>query len=209
MRRNPGWGRPGFAAGNPVADERAEFRRSNGANAAVLDSPRLVSDVTASVIFASKRASAPADALARPCQSASGPAPFTDNATGAPSVRPSRRSSRMPVGSAASSRRLRTGVAPASSTANRTLPADPSNRYQLRSSRGVGFASPSPRPRPDNHGPARRDARGLFVRLFLPPHHNHCRAAGWATRFTKLLPALKLVKPSSSPPYSMANPSTR
>src|SRR5436305_15193927 len=40
------------------------------------------------------------------------------------------------------------------------------------------------------------------------PHHDHCRAAGWTIRFTTLLPALKLVKPSASPPYSIANTST-
>jgi hypothetical protein len=33
---------------------------------------------------------------------------------------------------------------------------------------GPNSASPSPRPRPDGYGPERRDARGLFVRLFLP-----------------------------------------
>jgi hypothetical protein len=33
---------------------------------------------------------------------------------------------------------------------------------------GPNSASPSPRPRRDSYGPERRDARGLFVRLFLP-----------------------------------------
>jgi len=33
---------------------------------------------------------------------------------------------------------------------------------------GPNNASPSPRPRPDSYGPAHRDARDLFVRLFLP-----------------------------------------
>ena len=33
---------------------------------------------------------------------------------------------------------------------------------------GPNSASPSPQPRSDSYGLARRDARGLFVRLFLP-----------------------------------------
>jgi hypothetical protein len=33
---------------------------------------------------------------------------------------------------------------------------------------GPNSASPSPQPRSDSYGLARRDARGLFARLFLP-----------------------------------------
>ena len=95
---------------------------SSGAIAAVPERPRTVCDATASVTSALRRARAPAEAATCPCQSASGPVPLTDSASGGRSVRASRRSSRTPVGSLASSCSFSTGVAPTSSVANSDVP---------------------------------------------------------------------------------------
>ena len=101
---------------------------SNGANPAVPDIPRTVSSAAASTRSAAKWADVPAEAFKRPCQSASGPLPFSESDSGKRSTRPSSRSSTTPVGSVASSWRLSTGVCPAISIANRIFPAELSMR---------------------------------------------------------------------------------
>ena len=114
---------------------------SRAANPAVPDIPRMVSSAAESVTSAAKWADAPAEAFTRPRQSASGPVPFTENLSGKWSVPASNRSSRRPVGSAASSLRLSTGGSPAISIANRMFPAESSVRCRSSATCALPSAS--------------------------------------------------------------------
>ena len=72
---------------SPIADERRKLRREQGAIDAVPESRGRSRSATAKLTSASRRASAPAEAPTRPRQSASGPVPLTDSASGGRSVR--------------------------------------------------------------------------------------------------------------------------